>query len=355
MAKRSLASGGSGLGNEGQEGIVRSTTSSIPFTSAVRRRKKVPSNEMGTIVDKDEQLIQGWLYKQGKHTLGHRWSKRYFVLQKKSQILQYYKTLPVNGQAKEFEIGPYCRVEDTGRVTSSSKELYTFQLQKGNTHRLVVGSISPEVAAQWMDSIRKKIDSSPGSSQHGESLEGAVQRLGSIGNEDEDNDLNLSSRETFTFQSDSALSALSYAGTDSSVDRDGDSDLLMDVDIDVLTEEEPNEIHGDSLGPLRSSVCPPLHKEKSLGQGPPRELGEMFEHMQSIRPSATQGVFGEGSWKLIRLENGLRFFEEGGEGRGALAGGMPSMSAVGTVEASCDKVFKLILDLGDSRAQWDLA
>ncbi|KAK3264605.1 hypothetical protein CYMTET_26677 [Cymbomonas tetramitiformis] len=57
------------------------------------------------------------------------------------------------------------------------------------------------------------------------------------------------------------------------------------------------------------------------------------------------------NWRLTKVENGLRFFEEVCDDGQVLA--VPCVKAMGRVRAPPDAVFKLVMDLEKSRADWD--
>ncbi|XP_024402806.1 protein ENHANCED DISEASE RESISTANCE 2 isoform X3 [Physcomitrium patens] len=56
-------------------------------------------------------------------------------------------------------------------------------------------------------------------------------------------------------------------------------------------------------------------------------------------------------WKLVRCENGLRFFKEASSFPFVYK--LPVMKAVGVVNAPADQIFNLIMDYGPERQQWD--
>ncbi|GJP40225.1 hypothetical protein CLOM_g24497 [Closterium sp. NIES-68] len=118
---------------------------------------------------------------------------------------------------------------------------------------------------------------------------------------------------------------------------------------------DAEEMAGDDL-PTPQRVL--LDRRGSIGFGPPMELGGMLEAMVAMRSASTaSGIASDGSWRLIKLSNGLRFFEELNEERGqaGMCGSLPCLSAVGTVDAPSDAVFRLVLDLSSSRNEWDVA
>ncbi|KAG0563145.1 hypothetical protein M758_8G006900 [Ceratodon purpureus] len=56
-------------------------------------------------------------------------------------------------------------------------------------------------------------------------------------------------------------------------------------------------------------------------------------------------------WKLVRCENGLRYFKEAADFPFVYK--LPVMKAVGVVKAPADQIFNLIMDYGPERQQWD--
>ncbi|CAI5980886.1 unnamed protein product [Closterium sp. NIES-65] len=129
---------------------------------------------------------------------------------------------------------------------------------------------------------------------------------------------------------------------------------------DSMDSSEPFDGDGDEMA--RDDLPTPqrllLDRRGSIGFGPPMELGGMLEAMVAMRSASTaSGIASDGSWRLIKLSNGLRFFEELNEERGqaGMCGSLPCLSAVGTVDAPSDAVFRLVLDLSSSRNEWDVA
>jgi hypothetical protein len=69
----------------------------------------------------------------------------------------------------------------------------------------------------------------------------------------------------------------------------------------------------------------------------------------SVLPGPEQGA----TWRLCALENGLRFFEDGAGTAGSGWAAAPVTKVAGRCRAPSDVIFKLLMDLGRSREEWD--
>jgi len=70
-------------------------------------------------------------------------------------------------------------------------------------------------------------------------------------------------------------------------------------------------------------------------------------------PSVLESPWEGAAWRLSGLENGLRIFEDTDGKAGAGWGAAPCTKVAGRVRAPSHVVFKLVMDLGRSREQWD--
>jgi hypothetical protein len=70
-------------------------------------------------------------------------------------------------------------------------------------------------------------------------------------------------------------------------------------------------------------------------------------------PSVVQPPEEGATWRLCALENGLRFFEDGTGTAGSGWAAAPCTKVAGRVRAPSDVIFKLVMDLGRSREEWD--
>ncbi|CAI5521656.1 unnamed protein product [Closterium sp. Naga37s-1] len=271
-----------------------------------------------------EVKLMGWLYKQSKsRPFGHHWARRYFVL--RAQRISYFRSLPWQHEipVKEFDLTPRCRVEDTGRISTNTKELYTFCIHPELPKPCLVGTKDPEQVAVWMQAIRETIEH------------------------------NVAPTIRMPLTRPTSTNSLSD-------EEEGETPPHPNMSScrDSMDSSEPFD--GDEMGaddlPTPQRLL--LDRRGSIGFGPPMELGGMLEAMVAMRSASTaSGIASDGSWRLIKLSNGLRFFEELNEERGqaGMCGSLPCLSAVGTVDAPSDAVFRLVLDLSSSRNEWDVA
>ncbi|CAI5481216.1 unnamed protein product [Closterium sp. Yama58-4] len=293
-----------------------------------RRTRRRPSGGLSTSAIEQmsrEVKLMGWLYKQSKsRPFGHHWARRYFVL--RAQRISYFRSLPWQHEipVKEFDLTPKCRVEDTGRISTNTKELYTFCIHPELPKPCLVGTKDPELVAVWMQAIRETIEHNVAPT-----IRMPLTRPTSTNS--------LSDEEEGETPPHPNMSSCRDSIDSSSEQFDGD------------------EMAADDL-PTPQRVL--LDRRGSIGFGPPMELGGMLEAMVAMRSASTaSGIASDGSWRLIKLSNGLRFFEELNEERGqaGMCGSLPCLSAVGTVDAPSDAVFRLVLDLSSSRNEWDVA
>ncbi|CAI5530285.1 unnamed protein product [Closterium sp. Naga37s-1] len=243
----------------------------------------------------------------------------------RAQRVSYFRSLPWQHEipVKEFDLTPRCRVEDTGRISTNTKELYTFCIHPELPKPCLVGTKDPELVAVWMQAIRETIEH------------------------------NVAPTIRMPLTRPTSTNSLSD-------EEEGETPPHPNMSScrDSMDSSEPFD--GDEMGaddlPTPQRVL--LDRRGSIGFGPPMELGGMLEAMVAMRSASTaSGIASDGSWRLIKLSNGLRFFEELNEERGqaGMCGSLPCLSAVGTVDAPSDAVFRLVLDLSSSRNEWDVA
>ncbi|CAI5530290.1 unnamed protein product [Closterium sp. Naga37s-1] len=243
----------------------------------------------------------------------------------RAQRVSYFRSLPWQHEipVKEFDLTPRCRVEDTGRISTNTKELYTFCIHPELPKPCLVGTKDPELVAVWMQAIRETIEH------------------------------NVAPTIRMPLTRPTSTNSLSD-------EEEGETPPHPNMSScrDSMDSSEPFD--GDEMGaddlPTPQRVL--LDRRGSIGFGPPMELGSMLEAMVAMRSASTaSGIASDGSWRLIKLSNGLRFFEELNEERGqaGMCGSLPCLSAVGTVDAPSDAVFRLVLDLSSSRNEWDVA
>jgi hypothetical protein len=88
-----------------------------------------------------------------------------------------------------------------------------------------------------------------------------------------------------------------------------------------------------------------------LSSGAGGEDGAASEEERGEGPSVV--LFEGATWRLCALENGLRFFEDGSGTAGSGWAAAPCTKVAGRVRAPSDVIFKLVMDLGRSREEWD--
>eukprot|EP00850_Spirogloea_muscicola_P000115 SM000001S04517 [mRNA] locus=s1:651473:659263:- [translate_table: standard] len=93
-----------------------------------------------------------------------------------------------------------------------------------------------------------------------------------------------------------------------------------------------------------------LHRRGSMGRGIPRSFSVLLDDNLERGAAALDSM--HHNWRLIGLENGLRIFAEKNEMHESRAS-MRVQKAIGIVEESPEIVFRVIMDLGAVREQWD--
>eukprot|EP00850_Spirogloea_muscicola_P011366 SM000070S21332 [mRNA] locus=s70:324503:334440:- [translate_table: standard] len=93
-----------------------------------------------------------------------------------------------------------------------------------------------------------------------------------------------------------------------------------------------------------------LHRRGSMGRGIPRSFSVLLDDNLERGAAALDSM--HHNWRLIGLENGLCMFAEKNEMHESRAS-MRVQKAIGIVEESLEIVFRVIMDLGAVREQWD--
>jgi hypothetical protein len=109
-------------------------------------------------------------------------------------------------------------------------------------------------------------------------------------------------------------------------------------------------------GPLTTSASMTSQRFAPFAQPPASSpvAEEASAHSsQSEGPSVLSPPWEGVTWRLNGLENGLRIFEDSDGKAGAGWGSTPCTKVAGRVRAPSHVVFKLVMDLGRSREQWD--
>ncbi|KAL3684735.1 hypothetical protein R1sor_002757 [Riccia sorocarpa] len=194
------------------------------------------------------------------------------------------------------------RVDDTGRQLVNGKFLYTLRLYDitDSTKEVLLGAVSPDEIAEWRKALSTALEMPLGVSFEPWSPPGGISRSFS-GEGLSDNDGNqkvvgrMSSPSNFrNGQANKGLASLVTIGSESPLTS--------------LTLDSPDGDDKTSSGGTTSK------------------------------------------WRLVRCENGLRYFEEITD---TPKWKLPVMKSVGVVKASASQIFDLIMSYGHERSQWD--
>eukprot|EP00850_Spirogloea_muscicola_P012389 SM000079S22507 [mRNA] locus=s79:502680:515398:- [translate_table: standard] len=93
-----------------------------------------------------------------------------------------------------------------------------------------------------------------------------------------------------------------------------------------------------------------LHRRGSVGRGIPRSFSTLLDDNLERGAAALDSM--HQNWRLTGIENGLRIFAEKNEMHETRAS-MRVQKAIGIIEESPEIVFRVIMDLGAVREQWD--
>ncbi|XP_043694941.1 protein ENHANCED DISEASE RESISTANCE 2-like isoform X1 [Telopea speciosissima] len=253
-------------------------------------------------------VYEGWMVRYGRRKIGRSFiHMRYFVLE--SRLLAYYKKKPQDNVVpiKTLLIDGNCRVEDRGLKTHHGHMVYVLSIynKKEKYHRITMAAFNIQEALIWKEKIELVID------QHQESLI-------SNGNK---------------FVSFEYKSSMDSGRAASSSDRESQCSAHED-------EEENN---------------PTLLRRTTIGNGPPDSIldwTEDFESEFSNQDSSNQ-VFSRKHWRLVQCQNGLRIFEELLEVDYLPRSCSRAMKAEGVVEATCEEIFELVMNMDGTRFEWD--
>ncbi|GAQ81581.1 hypothetical protein KFL_000840230 [Klebsormidium nitens] len=297
---------------------------------------------------------QGWLYKLGRHSWSSfQWHKRYFMLN--GHQLCYFRGLPQSNQtpAKVWYLGHDCRVDNLGIDNSSGKDIFCLKLYFGlrpngkEIRPLQLGGRDPEDVEQWYQALKDRIIEPPGNSMrihlpYGRSLGLSSSTLSNTLSDEDDGD-DLPGKRKYGSDTEAAQRHRRTASMD-----------------DIPTHSpEPSFL--DSGGKPFTR----LEHQVSKVPGLPPDFDDPPDVMELRRKQAfaagpsvydVAGLHSEPSqrWRLVRLENGLRFYEEIREEKVSNAhAGLTTMKSMGVVDAPCNEIFKLLMDVGSSRHEWD--
>ncbi|BBN19009.1 hypothetical protein MPTK1_8g07260 [Marchantia polymorpha subsp. ruderalis] len=249
-------------------------------------------------------IMEGWMHRYGRRRIGRSFfHKRYFVLE--SQVLAYYKRKPFeNGRPqvplKSLNIDGNCRVEDRGLETHHGHAVYVLSVfnKKERAHRITMAAPTIQEQSAWKEVLEQVIDQ----------VNTGSLRIGG--------------------QSDTQPKSNNFETerTASSSDRDSQGTGQDDDD------------ENDKKSRLRKGA-----------KGLPDAVHDWSTSAENRKSERAHGA--RKFWRLVRCQNGLRFFEE-------IPDGIPTsrykeMKAVGVVEASCNDIFELIMNMDETRYEWD--
>ena len=305
------------------------------------------------------------------------------------------------GQPKKevviLELGPGCRLDDTGLVRYGGRELFTFCLydrsvQHDRTHnnkRHRFGATSPEEAAQWIDVLGKAIlegtttstskaaaaalppyrTTSPGSHEKPGSAVATGERSAPIAK--------ASTTGRRRGRNGNAPTTSAKANEKSTPERRRSAQVRI----------APPQMDANETGRVqkRPSTHYSLHRTSSTGEVPV-EMHEIAGQILQSNNDHSRGIIGAGGraepalsalaeslgsaqagqggadWRLLGVENGMRLFEErsylsGGDDVPVSGGGVKtgkSVRAVCVVNAPPDIVFRLVMNYElNVRGEWD--
>ncbi|KAL2609496.1 hypothetical protein R1flu_028069 [Riccia fluitans] len=259
--------------------------------------------------------MEGWMHRYGRRRIGRSFfHRRYFVLE--SQNLAYYKRKPSeNGRLqvplKFLNIDGNCRVEDRGLETHHGHAVYVLSVynKKERAHRITMAAPNIEEASKWKEVLEHVIE---------QVNTGSLR----IGGQSDSQPKNICETER----------------TASSSDHESQGTAQDD-------DDETDKKSGPRKGPFS-----PGHPDAALDW--------------SISEENRKAELAHGArkhWRLVRCQNGLRFFEEipdvlavpNGVATVASQSRYKAMKAVGVVEASSSDIFELIMNMDETRYEWD--
>ncbi|KAL1829874.1 hypothetical protein ACET3Z_008286 [Daucus carota] len=252
-------------------------------------------------------VYEGWMVRYGRRKIGRSYiHMRYFVLE--SQLLAYYKRKPQDNVVpiKTLLIDGNCRVEDRGLKTHNGHMIYVLSIYNTHEkyHRITMAAFNIQEALIWKEKIELVID------QHQESLAANGKKYQSFGYKSgRDNGRNGSSSD-------------------------------QESQFSAAEEEEDSQ--------------PDLPRRTTIGNGPPdsifdwtQEISDLSKHNTNSQALSTK------HWRLLQCQNGLRIFEELIEVDLLPKSCSRAMKAVGVVEATCEEVFELVMNMDTTRFEWD--
>ncbi|KAJ4951591.1 hypothetical protein NE237_028423 [Protea cynaroides] len=254
-------------------------------------------------------VYEGWMVRYGRRKIGRSFiHMRYFVLE--SRLLAYYKKKPQDNVVpiKTLLIDGNCRVEDRGLKTQHGHMVYVLSVysKKEKYHRIVMAAFNIQEALIWKEKIELVID------QNQEPLIANV------------------NKPYVSFEYKSSMDSRRAA---SSSDHESQCSAQEDE------EENP----------------PTLARRTTIGNGPPDSIYDWtqdFDSELSNQDNSNQ-VFSRKHWRLVQCQNGLRIFEELLEVDYLPRSCSRAMKAEGVVEATCEEIFELVMNMDGTRFEWD--
>uniref|UniRef100_A0A166F4Z1 START domain-containing protein n=1 Tax=Daucus carota subsp. sativus TaxID=79200 RepID=A0A166F4Z1_DAUCS len=265
-------------------------------------------------------VYEGWMVRYGRRKIGRSYiHMRYFVLE--SQLLAYYKRKPQDNVVpiKTLLIDGNCRVEDRGLKTHNGHMIYVLSIYNTHEkyHRITMAAFNIQEALIWKEKIELVIDQDAfgvtdnvNYMQHQESLAANGKKYQSFGYKSgRDNGRNGSSSD-------------------------------QESQFSAAEDEEDSQ--------------PDLPRRTTIGNGPPdsifdwtQEISDLSKHNTNSQALSTK------HWRLLQCQNGLRIFEELIEVDLLPKSCSRAMKAVGVVEATCEEVFELVMNMDTTRFEWD--
>lgn len=254
-------------------------------------------------------VYEGWMVRYGRRRIGRSFiHMRYFVLE--SRLIAYYKRKPQDNQVpiKTLVVDGNCRVEDRGVKTHHGHRVYVLCIynKKDKYHRITMAAFNIQDALNWKEKIEQVID------QHQESQ--------------------ANGNKYVTFEYNRA----EIARNASSSDRDSQ-----------LSAQEGEE-----------EACPDLLRRTTIGNGPPETVLDWTREIDTDLSygSVDSQAFSRKHWRLLQCQNGLRIFEELSAVDYLPRSCSRAMKAVGVVEATCEEIFELVMNVEVTRStrfEWD--
>ncbi|ONK79922.1 uncharacterized protein A4U43_C01F11850 [Asparagus officinalis] len=265
------------------------------------------SSTIGKKKEAPKVIHEGWMVRYGRRKIGRSFfHMRYFVLE--LTLLAYYKKKPKDNMVplRTLQIDGSCRVEDRGLKPHQGHMVYVLSIykKKESYDRITMAAFNIQEAMIWKEKIELVIDQHQGLNT-------------SNGNK------NLASYK-------------SIGGNQRNVCFD---------DQESQFSQEDEEEHQQVLLPRRKTI-----------NEPPGSVPDWTQELESGLSNQDNSVQASSSrhWRLVRLQNGLRFFEELLEADLLPSSCSKAMKAVGVIEATSEAIFELIISMDCStRFEWD--